>query len=153
MKNNADLTPETYLPIAIAILNVINETIGWGADILLEKNDKGYHLDLSNAPYQTLTPPREAIIEREPFSEINSILMALNLYSLNLSGSQIRDLEGIKFNNSFSDLIIEDMVIYDQPAQVFWLNNSGAKRIFISKGMFSPFQLGKLDSGIEVILN
>ena len=153
MKNKGDLTPETYLPIAIAILNVINETIGWGTDIVLEKNDKGYHLDLSNAPYQTLTPPREAIIEREPFSEINSILMALNLYSLNLSGSQIRDLEGIKFNNSFSDLIIEDMVIYDQPAQVFWLNNSGAKRIFISKGMFSTFQLGKLDSGIEVILN
>ena len=63
--------------------------------------------------------------------------MALNLYSLNLSGSQIKRLEGIKFNNSFSDLIIEDMVIYDQPAQVFWLNNSGAKGFYFKRHVFT----------------
>ena len=109
MKKQKQIAPERYLPVAIAVLNVINETLGWGSEIRLEKDEKGFHLDLSGSPYQTLTLPRDILIERDPFSEIQSILSGLNLYSLDLSNSQVRDFEGVKFNEQFSNLFINDI--------------------------------------------
>ena len=152
MKKQKQIAPEKYLPVAIAVLNVINETLGWGSEIRLEKDEKGFHLDLSGAPYQTLTLPRDILIERDPFSEIQSILSGLNLYSLDLSNSQVRDFEGVKFNEQFSNLIINNIKIYDRPAQIYWLSQSDAKKIFVSKGMFSEFQLSKMNPEIEIIL-
>jgi serine/threonine protein kinase len=152
MKKQNYIAPEKYLPVAIAVLNVINETIGWGSEVRLEKNEKGYHLDLRKAPYQTLTLPRDVLIERDPFSDIQSILSRLNLYSLDLSNSQVRGFEGVKFNAQFSDLIMNNIKIYDQPAQIYWLSQSDAKKIFISDGMFSTFQLSKMNQKIEIIL-
>ena len=152
MKKQKQIAPERYLPVAIAVLNVINETLGWGSEVRLEKDEKGFHLDLSGSPYQTLTLPRDILIERDPFSEIQSILSGLNLYSLDLSNSQVRDFEGVKFNEQFSNLFINDIKIYDRPAQIYWLSQSDAKKIFVSKGMFSEFQLSKMNPEIEIIL-
>ena len=70
MKKQNQMAPERYLPVAIAVLNVINETLGWGSEVRLEKDEKGFHLDLSGSPYQTLTLPRDILIERDPFSDI-----------------------------------------------------------------------------------
>jgi hypothetical protein len=69
-----------------------------------------------------------------------------------LSNSQVRGFEGVKFNAQFSDLIMNNIKIYDQPAQIYWLSQSDAKKIFISDGMFSTFQLSKMNQKIEIIL-
>ena len=139
MKKQNQMAPERYLPVAIAVLNVINETLGWGSEIRLEKDEKGFHLDLSGSPYQTLTLPRDILIERDPFSDIQSILSGLNLYSLDLSNSQVRDFEGVKFNEQFSDLIINDVKIYDRPAQIYWLSQSDAKKSLYRRVCFQNF--------------
>ena len=136
MKKQNQMAPERYLPVAIAVLNVINETLGWGSEIRLEKDEKGFHLDLSGSPYQTLTLPRDILIERDPFSDIQSILSGLNLYSLDLSNSQVRDFEGVKFNEQFSNLIINDVKIYDRPAQIYWLSQSDAKNLCFEGHVF-----------------
>ena len=42
MKKQKQIAPERYLPVAIAVLNVINETLGWGSEIRLEKMKKAF---------------------------------------------------------------------------------------------------------------
>jgi len=70
-------TPEEYLPLAIAILNKLNR-IDSPYALQLEKRTQGFHLNLTQSPYQIL---RLTEIGK---SHIN-VLVPLNLYSLDIS--------------------------------------------------------------------
>lgn len=152
MKRVGVISPEQYLPVAIGILNVVNDTIGWSGENLLQKHEGGYHLDLRNAPYHTLDLPRESLIERDPFQDMGNVLLPLELYSLDLSGSNIRDFEELAFSDSFHELIIQDVSLFDRPSSVFWLMQSGVKKIVVDEELFRPSQLKKLRSVMQVLV-
>lgn len=152
MKRTGVISPEQYFPIAIGILNVVNDTIGWEGENLLQKLKEGYHLDLRNAPYHTLDLPRESLLERDPYHAVGNVLLPLQLYSLDLSGSNIRDFEDLAFSEKFEELIIQDVLLFDRPSSVFWLMQSGVKKIVVDEELFRPSQLKKLRSVMQVLV-
>ena len=150
MKRVDAISPEAYTAIVIGVLNVVNDSIGWGEQIQLERRGTGYHLDLSEAPYQILSLPKSTLIERAPYSEGFHVLLPLDLVSLDLSGSNIRDFEGIHFSEQFEKLSMQRMELYDLPASVFWLMQSGVKTLVIDQGLFKQDQNKKLQTVMEV---
>lgn len=137
--------PVAYLNVAISMLNVINDTLGWGRHVKLEPRGNGYHLDLSHAPYSTFRLPGSRWMRG------SEILLPLNLVSLDLSHSAVKDFHGLKLPDSFEDLILLDVEIYDSSPTVYWLGQLPMKRLFIRPDLFSERDLGQLRSAFEVV--
>jgi serine/threonine protein kinase len=92
IQNNANLTPETYLPLAGAMLNKLGNTNIPLDSSRLTKTEKGYHLDLANTRFSTYTLKIDAAYNK-------NILEPLNLYSLDISYTPLasaQELNGLK---------------------------------------------------------
>lgn len=145
MARAKEMTPEEYLPIAIAMLNLTNDTLGWGDHVRLEQRKGGQHLNLSGAPYSTMRLPRSR------WRKGGAILRPLNLVSLNLSGSAIRDFHALHFKKSFRELILLDVEIYDVAPVVFWLSEIPMERLVVRRGTFEPWYIDQLQKHFEVV--
>jgi serine/threonine-protein kinase len=145
MRRSDEVEPRAYLPVAIAMLNLTNDSLGWGDHVRLEERNGGFHLDLSGAPYTTLR------LTGSRWGEGSSILFPLNLVSLNLSESDIREFHGLKLPESFREMVLLDVDFYDLDATVYWLGQIPMERIVISTGAIPKYQLNRLRSKFEVV--
>ncbi len=139
------IAPEEYLPTAIAMLDLLNDSLGWGESRRLEPRAGGYHLDLSHAPYSTLR------LSGSRWGKGAGILLPLNLVSLDLSHSSVRDFHGLQLPETFEELILLDVEIYDVPPTSYWLGKIPMKRLIIRRGMFPKFHLDQLRAKMKVI--
>lgn len=139
------MTPEEYLPIAIAILNLTNDTLGWGDHVQLEAREGGFHLDLRGAPYHTLR-----LLETR-WGQGSSILYPLDLVSLDLSDSSIHEFHGLKLQERFAELTLLGVEFYDPEPNTYWLGRIPMERLRITEGAIPSYHLERLPSHIEVI--
>ena len=142
---NRDINPEEHLPVAVGMLNLINDTPGWGSELTLVPLEDGFfHLDLGGSPYTMFSPPQYT---GEGFV---SILRALNLGSIDISNTQVRDFSELRRLKHLETLIARNVKIYDEKDAVFRLSNLEIKKLIISEGMFSEKNLRKLRKSLEV---
>ncbi|VGO16356.1 Serine/threonine-protein kinase PknD [Pontiella desulfatans] len=139
------LTPQEYLPIAIAILNLTNDTLGWGDHVKLEPREGGHHLNLRNAPYHTLR------LTETRWGQGASILLPLDLVSLDLSGSHIHEFHGLKLQDRFEELILLGLKFYDPEPNTYWLGKIPMERLVITAGAIPRYHLERFPQHIEVI--
>jgi hypothetical protein len=140
-----EVDPEAYLPIAIAMLNLTNDTIGWGGDVRLARRNGGHHLDLSGAPYSTLR------LSGTRWRQGGALLKPLQLVSLDLSGSSVRDFHGLVLQEGFRELILLDIEIFDMEPTAYWLGEIPMERLVIREGAVPPFHLSRLERKVKVI--
>ena len=145
MARAGDLAPEEYLPIAIAMLNLTNDSLGWGDHVKLVQREGGYHLDLSGAPYSTFR------LSGSRWRKGGSLLIPLQLVSLDLSGSAARDFHGLMLPESFLELNLAGVEIYDPVPATFWLMEIPMKRLIINEGAFTDFYLAQFREKFEVV--
>jgi serine/threonine protein kinase len=144
---NRQTSPEEHLPVAIGILNLINDTAGWGADLKLEPlGDGSYHLDLSGAPYSMFSPP-QSTGEAGGFV---SVLKQLELKSLDVSNTNVRDFSEFRRMKKLEILIARNVRIFDERETVYRLSNLEIKKLVVSSGMFSEKNLRKMRSQFKV---
>jgi serine/threonine-protein kinase len=142
---SSSVDPEAYLPAAIAMLNLLNDSIGWGGHVRLEPREGGYHLDLSDAPYSTMR------LAGARWGKGAEVLLPLNLVSLDLSDSSVRDFHGLQLPDTFEELILLDVDIYDPQPTVFWLGRIPMERLIIRKGMLPAYYRTRLQEDIDVV--
>ena len=95
--------PEKYLKVAIAMLNVINDTPEWGEHVKLEPREGRYHLDLSGSPYQIYV-----FSHMQPWM-YQGVLGKLDLVSLDLSRSVINNIWELQRLKQLKTLILLDV--------------------------------------------
>lgn len=139
------INPEEHLPVAIAMLNLINDTPGWGGKLKLKPLEGGgYHLNLSGAPYMMFSPPQYT---GEGFV---SILRPLNLKTIDISNTEVRDFSEFRRLRNLETLIARNVEIYDQKDAVYRLSNLDIRKLIISEGMLSEKNLKKLRKALDV---
>jgi len=138
--------PRECLRVAIGMLNLINDTPGWGAKIELEplEDSDYFHLDLSGSPYTMFSPPQYT---GEGFV---STLKLLQLKSLDISNSNVRDFSEFRRLRSLEILIARNVKIYNEKDAIFRLANLEIKTLVVSDDMFSDKNLKKLEKSLEV---
>lgn len=145
MDKITEVDPVEYLPVAIGFLNQVNDQVGWGEDIRLEERDRGYHLDLSGAPYSAFAPSMYQM------DRSYGILVPLQLVSLDLSGSLAQEFRQFKVSENFEDLILLDVNLFNSPITAYWLGETHIKRIIIRKGAIDPDYIVKHLSHVDII--
>lgn len=141
---NAD-EAEGYLPVAIGMLNLIHDTPGWGGGLKLEPLEDGFfHLDLSGSPYTVFSPPQYT---GEGFV---SILRPLNLKSIDVSSTHVRDFSELRRLKHLETLVVRNVRIYNQRESVYRLEKLELKRLVVSDGMFSEKNLRRMRNKMEV---
>ncbi|MEX0322436.1 MAG: protein kinase [Puniceicoccaceae bacterium] len=138
--------PAEHLPVAVAFLNLINDTPGWGKNLQLELHNEGYYLDLSGAPYTTYHSPRTR------GGKIGNVLHPLNLEAINLSNSDVRDISGLRQLDSLKTLIILNVNIIDTSAFFWRLRSLKLEKLVLSEGMLSDRRIEWLRQEKEVIV-
>jgi len=139
------IDPEEHLPVAIGMLNLINDTPGWGDELMLEPLGDGYHhINLSGAPYSMFSPPQYT---GEGFV---SILRPLKLRSIDISHTDVRDFSEFRRLRNLEILDARNVKIYDEKESVFRLVNLKLKKLVVSEGMFSEKNLRKLRKSMVV---
>jgi serine/threonine protein kinase len=138
--------PAEHLPVAVAFLNLINDTPGWGKKLKLELHNEGYYLDLSGAPYTTYHSPRTR------GGTMGNVLHPLNLEAINLSNSEVRDISGLLQLDSLKTLIVLDVNIIDTTAFFWRLRGLKLEKVILSEGMLSDRRLDWLRQEKEVIV-
>jgi len=142
---NREISPEDHLTVAVGMLNLINDTPAWGSELKLEPLEDGFfHLDLSGSPYTMFSPPQYT---GEGFV---SILRALNLKSIDISDTNVRDFSELRRLKHLETLIARNVKVYDQKDAVFRLSNLEVRKLVVSDGMFSDKNLRKLRKNLEV---
>ena len=148
MVNTEPAEPDKYLKVAIAMLNVINDTPGWGRHIKLEPREGRYHLDLSGSPYQIyvfshMTPWRYA-----------GVLGRLDLVSLDLSRSVINNIWEFQRLKKLETLILLDVDPVGGDVNFFtMLRALPVKRVFLREGAHGQRYVEELRAtGKEVVL-
>jgi hypothetical protein len=138
--------PEEHLSVSIGMLNLINDTPGWGSEINLEPLEDGihYHLDLSSSPYTMFSPPQYT------GTGFVSMLKQLKLKSIDISNTGIRDFSELRRLQDLEILIARNVPIYDENESVNRITNLKLKRVVVSEGMFSARFLRKLRRSVEV---
>lgn len=134
-----------HLPVAVAMLNLIHDTPGWGKKLKLEPvGDEFYHLDLSGSPYTMFSPPQYM---GEGFV---SILRPLKIKSIDISNTDVRDFSELRRLRNLETLIARDVPVYDQRESVYRLSNLEISKLVISEDMFSEKNLRRLQKSMEV---
>jgi hypothetical protein len=146
--NTEPSTPERYLKVAIAMLNVINDTKGWGRHVKLEPREGGNHLDLSGSPYRIYV-----------FSHMHSwrydgVLGKLDLVSLDLSRSVINNIWELKKLKKLRTLILLDVEMVGGDVNFFtMLGALPVQQIVLRRGAHEFRFIEQLrSSGKKVIL-
>lgn len=92
IRQNPPGTPEEYLPLALAMLDHLNNLPQGRNQLKLVQNTNGYHLNLSGLPYRKYTLKLDAAYNQ-------NVLAPLKLYSLDISQTPLLsagELSGLK---------------------------------------------------------
>jgi hypothetical protein len=135
--------PNAYLKVVLAHLNQLNNTPNWGEeDIFLQKVEGGYHLDLSNAPYQ-----RYRLTRMSP----NPVFGKLDLVSLDLSGTEFRLEDGSPFAGQLDTLVLLDIRSYSKARLISTLRNLPSTKLIFREGFLSKGQVRRLSRNHELV--
>jgi serine/threonine protein kinase len=145
-KKTKNVDPEEYLPVAHAMLDALNRTNTQAEPaIRLEKRNEGYHLDLSNAPYTTLSignigRPRA----------FYSILRMFKIHSLDISYLPIITLRQLR-PVPVQELRMVGVYIQNEDSIVADIKRMGVKKLHIDISAYSPEVITELQKTCEVI--
>jgi len=146
MKRYKKGSPESYLAVAIAILNAINDTEEWGQHVRMEPREGGYHLDLSDAPYRIFN-----ISRMHPWA-YDSILGRLDLVSIDISRSAATDIQEFKYLEKLETIVALDMKPLRDYVFFRMLRQLPVKRIVLREGLHHQKWIRQLRKSHEVIL-
>lgn len=148
MVNTEPADPESYLKVAIAMLNVINDTREWGGHVKLEPRKSGYHLDLSGAPY------RIYVFSHMLPWRYDGVLGKLDLVSLDLSHSVVNNIWEFQRLEKLETLIFLDIEMVGGDVNFFtMLKALPTKRVVLREGAHQQRFIDELRAkGTEVIL-
>jgi hypothetical protein len=141
-------SPESYLKVAIAMLNVINDTRGWGRQIRLEPREGGYHLDFSASPYRIYV-----FSHMQPW-RYDGVLGKLDLVSIDLSRSVINNIWELQRLKKLRTLIVLDVELVGGDINFFtMLRALPVKQVVLRAGVHQQRFIDELRAtGKEVIL-
>jgi len=139
-------SPESYLAVAIAMLNVINDTEGWGGHVRLEPREGGYHLNFSDAPYRVYN------LSRMRPRAYDGVLGQLDLVSLDLSRSAPSNIEDFRMLNKLETLIVLDIEPLRENVFFRMVRKLPVKRVVLRKGLHQDKWIEQLRESHEVIL-
>ena len=129
-----NIHPTQLLGPVKKILNMINNTEANNFTFTVALEEKGPHLDLTNAPYTDFILPIET---QRPFN----VLSVFNPASINLSHSWINDLSklrGLKLRE-----INVSNTNFHQEKFWFWIKKLKIKKVTVMEGQFSPEDIDK----------
>ncbi|MCK4565309.1 MAG: serine/threonine protein kinase [Verrucomicrobia bacterium] len=137
-------TPEEYIPLAIAVLDKLNNTRHPQEKPLeLTKLKKGYHLDFSRSSYAVYSLNIIGVYRR-------NVLQPLHLESLDISYSKMDDpteLRGLKLG----ELRMEGIRFADKNALLKQLVSMGTRRIVLNKEDYPKEMLTELGRIMTVV--
>ena len=139
--------PESYLPVAIAMLNVINDTSGWGDHVRLEPCDGGYHLDLSGSPHLAYLLPSMHTWR------YGGVLGPLELVSIDLSYSLVSNIWEFQKIETLETLILLDVETVTETGFFTMLKRLPMQQVILTDGAHEARFIEQLRAaGKEVIL-
>jgi len=142
IQNNPGLSPETYLPLASAMLNKLGNT-----DTLLEpsrltKTEEGYHLDLANTKYGAYTLKIDAAYNK-------NVLEPFKLHSLDISYTPLAsamELNGLKLKKL--KMVGLHLPPRNLPARI---DSMGVEKLILDIGSYPKGTISRLRRNSEVI--
>jgi tRNA A-37 threonylcarbamoyl transferase component Bud32 len=130
MQSLREVDSEEYLPVATAMLNLINRINkrNYSTPINLSKRPEGYHLDLTRAPYAIYSLSTVGI----PWKHI---LEPLNLYSLDISYLPLTSLNGLK-SLQIEELRMTGVKISQQSMMSKHLKKMNVKKVIMDTSLY-----------------